>query len=181
VAEDMVELYDVMQTSLELAGARAGHTHFARSLLPQMGGGRGESGRAAFAEGGYNVYEPQCFEPVGVGGGPYQGKIRLQNEEPLSVSRSAMIRTRTHKLIMRPQGQSELYSYADDPGERRNRYGEAGMASVQLELQTRLLDHYIQTTGIAPPDKDPRDCPPYYPTRGDLPPAGWQQTILDRR
>jgi hypothetical protein len=90
-----------------------------------------------------------------------------------------MIRTRTHKLIVRPQGQSELYSYADDPQERNNLYGEQSVSNVEAELQAKLLDHYINTTGIAPMDKDPRELPSYSPTRRDLIPEGWQKTILD--
>ena len=179
VADDMIELYDVMQTALDLAGTQAHHTHFARSLVPQLGGGQGDPHRAAFSEGGYNVYEPQCFEPGGSAGGMYEGKIRLQNEEPLTVSRTAMVRTRTHKLIMRPQGQSELYSYADDPQERNNLYADRSAAAVQEELQAKLLNHYIETTGIAPFDKDSRNCPPYYPNRPDPIPVDWHRTILD--
>lgn len=180
VADDIIELYDVMQTALDLADTRAHHTHFARSLVPQLSGGKGDPDRAAFSEGGYNVYEPQCFEPLGAGGGPYAGKIRLENEQPLSVSRSSMVRTQTHKLIVRPQGQSELYSYADDPQERNNLYGDRSVAAVQVELQSKLLDHYIDTTGIAPFDKDSRNCPPFYPTRTDIPHKAWQKEILDK-
>jgi choline-sulfatase len=39
-ARDMVELYDIMATFLELGGTRATHTNFARSLLPQIHGAR---------------------------------------------------------------------------------------------------------------------------------------------
>ncbi|HWB52798.1 MAG TPA: sulfatase/phosphatase domain-containing protein, partial [Tepidisphaeraceae bacterium] len=136
--------------------------------------------RAAFAEGGYNVYEPQCFEPAGAGGGDYSGKIRLQNEQPDTITRCAMVRTRDHKLILRPQGQSELYSYKEDPQERNNLFGDSGSATVQSDLQRKLLDHYLQTTGIAPMDKDPRDVPPFYPTNPGLTPPGWQRSILDK-
>src|SRR5581483_9608303 len=80
VARDMVELYDIMESLLELGGTRASHTHFARSLLPQLRGQRGDPQRAAFAEGGYNIYEPQAFEPVLTG--LYGPKTRLQNEHP---------------------------------------------------------------------------------------------------
>jgi choline-sulfatase len=178
VDNNMVELYDVMATALELAGTEAHHTHFARSLAPQLSGGAGDPDRAAFAEGGYNVYEPQCIEPLGAGGGIYAAKIRLQNERPVTVSRSAMVRTRTHKLIVRPQDQSELYAYASDPREEQNLFGDRAAAAVQAELQTKLLDHFVNTTGIAPWDKDSRACPPFYPTRTDIPPAGWQRSVL---
>jgi arylsulfatase A-like enzyme len=181
VAEDMVELYDVMQTSLDLAATKAHHTHFSRSLLPQLSGERGDPNRAAFAEGGYNVYEPQCFEPKGPNvRGPYVAKIKLQNEQPETVSRCSMVRTKTHKLIRRPQGQSELYDLGADPQELRNLCAESSVAAIQQELQLQLLDHYVNTTGIAPMDKDSRECPPFYPTRDDLSVGNWQQEILDQ-
>jgi len=175
----MIELYDVMQTALDLAGTQAHHTHFARSLVPQLRGGKGDPHRAAFSEGGYNIYEPQCF-PSGAGG-RYEGKQKLQNEEPLSVSRSSKVRTHTHKLIVRTQDQCELYSYANDPQERNNLYGDSSVAAVQAELQLKLLDHYIVTTGIAPFDKDARDAPPFYSNRPNPIPPNWQRTILDNR
>ncbi len=59
---EQVELFDVMATTLELAGIPAGHTHFARSLLPQLGGQPGDPQRAVFAEGGYARHEAHCFE-----------------------------------------------------------------------------------------------------------------------
>ena len=77
VVDELVELFDLMPTMLELAGTEAGHTHFARSLAPQIAGAAGDSGRAAYAEGGYNPYEPQAFEPL-LRGGIYEPKTRLQ-------------------------------------------------------------------------------------------------------
>lgn len=176
---EMVELYDVMQTCLDLAGVRARHTHFARTLIPQISGRPGDPDRAAFCEGGYNVYEPQCFEPAGAGGGPYTGKIELQNVRPETVSRTAMVRTRAGKLIVRPNGESELYRYATDPRELENLFGQRSASSLQEELQRRLLHWYIDTTGVAPMDKDQRNMPPFYPNR-TAPPPEWQRTLLDR-
>ena len=55
VCHQITELYDVMATCLELAGTQANHTHFARSLMPQIHGASGDVERCAYAEGGYNV------------------------------------------------------------------------------------------------------------------------------
>lgn len=161
---EMVELYDVMATCLELAGTKANHTHFARSLVPQLSGKPGDADRAAFAEGGYNAYEPQDFEPVGYVTGLYTPKLKLQNEHPETITRTASVRTRTHKLISRPNGQSELYDCVADPQLLHNLYGQASVAAQQGELQQRLLNWYINTTGVAPMDKDSRSQPPFYPT-----------------
>jgi choline-sulfatase len=190
---EMVELFDVMQTCLDLGGIAAGHTHFSRSLCPQILGHPGEKARSAFAEGGYNIYEPQCFEgggaaPAGApsrigrlphndpGGGPYPGKNILQMERPQAVSRSAMVRTREHKLVMRPQGQCELYSYSSDPLEENNLFGESSVADLQDALERKLLYWYMNTTGIAPCDKDQRALPPSEITRS-FPNNHWQEII----
>lgn len=164
VSENIVELFDVMATCLELADTSARHTHFARSLMPQIRGTSGDAGRAAFAEGGYNEYEPQCFEDNQTEGMLYYPKSYLQNNHPQTVSRAAMVRNLEYKLVSRPQGQSELYIYRDDPQEIHNRFGDKDVTDIQFNLQQQLLHWYVNTTGIAPFDKDQRGLPPYYKT-----------------
>lgn len=164
VVDQPVMLYDIMNTFLELADTRAQHTHFSRSLLPQLTKGVPGTRTAAFAEGGYNSYEPQCFEDTSPIGSLYYPRLHLQSSDPRTVSRTAMIRTSKHKLIHRPQGGSELYSYEDDPQELKNRFSDRSLEAVRIELQQRLLEWYIDTTGIAPFDKDQRNTPPFYPT-----------------
>lgn len=182
-SHEMIEAFDMMATCLDWAGIQAEHTHFARSLLPQLDGEPGDPNRAAFCEGGYNIYEPQCYEPLDLGGanvgGIYGPKHRLQNERPQTISRCAMVRTREAKLIRRPDGQSELYVYANDPHEEQNLYGERNVASLQDQLQQRLLDWYVNTSGIAPMDKDQRNAPPFASNRS-APESGWQRTLLDK-
>ncbi len=158
IASDMVELFDIMPTFLDLAGTKATHTHFAHSLMPQLHGGPGDPGRAAFSEAGYNLSEPQAFEPVQPGA--YEPKTRLQNDRPADVMRCAAIRTRTHKLIERPGGQSELYDCRRDPANARNLIDAPVEAKTLTELQARLADWYITTSGVPPTDKDPRGLPP---------------------
>jgi choline-sulfatase len=158
-ATGQVELFDVMATCLELAGVRASHRHFAQSLRPQMGGRPGEGNRAVFGEGGYNTSEPWAFEPLDQfadPSNPYYPKVALQNEQPETVTRSSMIRTPAHKLILRPDDQSELYDFAKDPRELRNVYGESGYRPVQERLTAALAEWYVRTSDVAPPERDPR-------------------------
>lgn len=176
--ENLVELFDVMATCLELAEVKARHTHFARSLLPQIHGGQGDPERAVFCEGGYNVYEPQCFEIPMEPEAIYYPKVHLQLTQPGMITRAAMVRTRSHKLILRPAGQSELYAYKEDPSELRNLFDEAGIATIQCELQRRLAAWYLNTTGIAPFEKDQRDLPPFYPTP-QFRVENWQRKFID--
>lgn len=163
VVPELVELLDLTPTVLDLAGVPLRHTQFGRSLLPQLHGEPGDPARAAFAEGGYDPHEPHCFEGH-VGGDQflrepshiYFPKANLQQRDPLSVCRAAMIRTATHKLIRRPLEQSELYDLRADPWELQNRFGDPALAAVQADLERRLLDWYIHTSDVTPFDEDPR-------------------------
>jgi arylsulfatase A-like enzyme len=154
VSRELIELFDIMPTCLELAGTRATHTHFARSLMPQLHGSAGDPERAAFTEGGYNTYEPQAFEPVIEG--LYGPKTRLQNERPETVTRCAAVRTARYKYIARPNDQSELYDCAQDPLQEHNLFGDASLRAVQAQLETRLTNWYVDTSGVPPPGRDPR-------------------------
>jgi arylsulfatase A-like enzyme len=170
VAEEPVELFDIMATVLELAGIEAQHTHFARSLVPQLHGAAGDPERAVFAEGGYAVHEPHCFEgfpgrntfpgrPAFPGRHIYTAKLQQQQERPESVCRAAMIRTMAHKLIYRAQGMCELYDLEADSRELDNAYGRPEYAGIQGALERRLLDWYVETSDVTPFDEDPRGLP----------------------
>ena len=56
-----------------------------------------------------------------------------------------MIRTQTHKLIHRTEGQCELYDLVVDPQEPRNLHGRPEVAQVQRDLEKRLLDWYVHS------------------------------------
>ena len=167
VVTSPVELFDVMATVMELAGLEARHTHFARSLVPQLRGAPGEADRAAFAEGGYDPHEPHCFEGRDTGPqagrGPeniYYQKGHLQQSHPRSVCRAVMVRTATHKLIYRTDDVCELYDVEADPAELRNLYGRAEAGDIQRELEARLLRFLAATSDVTPLGEDPRGLPP---------------------
>ncbi|MCL2479995.1 MAG: DUF4976 domain-containing protein, partial [Treponema sp.] len=161
------ELFDIMPTILESCGVTINHTHYARSLLPQLAGGSGDSDRAVFCEGGYNTNEFHCNEGAdlpsrGFMKGPatvYYPKGLQQKEFPESVGRTTMIRTLTHKLVLRTYGDNELYDLCRDPHELSNQYGKKEYAQIQAGLQQRMLDWYIATSDSVPFDEDPRGLP----------------------
>ncbi len=161
VVSEPMECFDIMPTTLELAGVTPRHTHHAKSMIPQLNGERGEPNRAVFAEGGYDLHEPRCFE--GALGehmdkkeSIYHPKSLQQQEHPETVCRSTMIRTSTHKLIRRPNGIDELYDLASDPGEENNLCGDPAYSSIKNELQERMLDWYIHTSDAVPYSRDDR-------------------------
>jgi choline-sulfatase len=162
VVNEMTELFDIMATFLDLGKVDARHTHFAKSFVPQLQGASGDSKRAAFTESGYDTFEPQAFEPP-VTGPPniYSAKHDIQNEHPQTVTRAASIATPDYKYIARPGGQSELYDRRKDPLETRNLIDARDHAGVKGELQKRLMDRYISTTGVPPIDRDSRETPEF--------------------
>lgn len=162
VSIEIVELYDVMATCLELGGIEAQHTHFARSLVPQLRGGPGDPRRAAFCEGGYNTYERQLFEPPMTkdeAAEIYYPKRTLQNEHPETITRATGIRTLDYRLVYRPDGVSELYDLKKDPQELNNVYGDRSYAPQQESLIGQMLGWYVRTADVAPNKRDPRGFP----------------------
>ncbi len=175
-APEVVELFDILPTILELAGIPSRHTHFARSLLPQLSGAPGDPERAAFAEGGYDLQEPHCFEgypPRGEKimhpGHVYYPKLAQQQEVPESVCRSVMVRTRSHKLVRRSSGAHELYDLSRDPRETTNVYARPEYEHARGALENRLLEWYLRTSDVTPEDENPRGFPapqPVFPDPG---------------
>jgi choline-sulfatase len=155
---------DLFPTLLEVAGCRAPRTHHGRSLLPVLRGEVNSFREAVYAEGGYDAREPQCHEdrvastedPVM---GIYYEKIKLANDRPELVCRTAMIRTTEWKLVIRshPEVTDELYDLVHDPDERVNLIGRAEHAETESSLRERLLLWYLETSDNPHPDhlRDP--------------------------
>ncbi len=167
VVREPIECFDIMPTTLELAGVNCRHTHFARSMSPQLKGAPGDPDRASFAEGGYDPHEPHCYEGVPGGfhdigdnrDGIYYPKGLQQQEHPESSVRCAMLRTATHKLVFRPSDVSELYDLTVDPTELDNLYGRPSHAEVRPLLERRLLEWFLHTSDAVPFQRDPRGFP----------------------
>jgi arylsulfatase A-like enzyme len=167
VVEAPIECFDIVPTTLELAGIPLKHTQFGQSMMATQCGSAGNSERAVFAEGGYDPHETHCYE--GMPGGYqdigdnsqniYYPKGLQQQEQPLSSSRCTMIRTATHKLVRRPLDVSELYDLVKDPGETQNVYGTTDYAGVQADLEMRMLDWYIHTSDVVPFKRQNRNFP----------------------
>lgn len=162
------ECFDIVPTTLELAGVALEHVQWGRSMLPQLRGAPGDGTRAVFAEGGYDPHEPHCFEGKNAlddkllenKHGIYYPKGLQQQEVPASVCRATMIRTAGHKLVRRTNGEHELYDLGADPQECTNVYGRPEFAPVQQALLEAMLDWYIRTADSVPTDADPRGFPP---------------------
>lgn len=162
--KELVELFDIFPTMMETAGLEITHTQFAKSLVKQIKGEKGDAQRAVFCEGGYNKNEPHCNEGYEKEGTAfmhdkktiYFPKGLQQKEMPETVGRSTMIRTMSHKLVKRSYGDNELYDLVNDKDELNNLYGQSEFKTVQNELEMRMLDWYIATSDTVPFEEDPR-------------------------
>ncbi len=166
VVNEPVELFDIMATIMDLEGIEARHSHFAQSLVPQLKGQPVNPDRAVFAEGGYDIREPHCFEGRWSDydiprdrANHYWPKGLQQQEHPESVCRATMMRTLDYKLIRRTVGVSELYDLMEDPRELDNVYDNPDYASIRAEMETRMLEWYIHTADVVPKNEDPRGLP----------------------
>jgi len=163
IVREPVELFDLMATVLELAGVEGRHTHFSQSLVSQIQGAPGDESRAAYADGGYDTHEGHCFEGRGLKPGSAKGiyypKMKLQQTNPETICRATMIRTATHKLVVRPDGVDELYDMVNDPRELDNLAGRPDNGRLQRELERRMLEWFVHTADVVPFDEDPRGLP----------------------
>ncbi len=165
VVREQVELFDIMPTVASLSGVEITHTHFARDLSSQLKGAPGDPERAVFCEGGYNEHEPHCSEGFERGLNSeirgkksiYYPKIIQQVEYPQSVCRTTMIRTLSHKLILRTSGENELYDLVNDSNELKNVYNDNRYHDVRQTLESRMLMWYLNTSDTVPTDDDIRE------------------------
>ncbi|MFX0177181.1 MAG: sulfatase-like hydrolase/transferase [Candidatus Hodarchaeota archaeon] len=151
IFNQMIQTIDIFPTILDIARIQTLYTHFGKNLIPLIKGEIDKIRTAVFAEGGYNVNEPQCFENVIKSPdiphvGIYYDKTNIPFQIPKSVARSAMIRTESWKLIIRDTGKEELYNLVHDPSEVRNLIDDKSYKRMKAELKELLLRWYLRTS-----------------------------------
>ncbi len=160
---ELVEMFDIMPTVLDLTGIEIKHPHFARSLKDQIQGAPGDPERQILAEGGHHLLHPHSYS----GGtqikhpeGPYYPLLKMQKDRPESVERSMMLRYAQYKLIYRVSGDSELYDLEADPRELNNLYHHHEHRQIKADMETKLLNRCIETQTPVPMETHPRGTPP---------------------
>lgn len=151
IYDQLVETIDIFPTILDISQIKTPYTHFGKTLLPLLKGKVSLHRSAVFAEGGYNLREPQCFENVIKAPdlpyiGIYYDKTNLQIEKPSTVVRSVMIRTNLWKLVVRNGAKEELYDLMHDPNELNNLIDISTHDQVKAKLKEKLLRWYLRTS-----------------------------------
>ena len=146
------EVIDVAPTILELLGLPVPDTVHGRSLVPVMDDPSRPHKNVVFSQGGV---EPAAVSRAGRDydaklAFSYRGKQRTLIEHPDALLRAHMIRTPTHKLIHRLDGDHELYDLTSDPHEQINLIDDERFATVRLDLEQHLLDLLVQVQPDVP-------------------------------
>ncbi|MFI7148754.1 sulfatase-like hydrolase/transferase [Nonomuraea sp. NPDC050022] len=152
-SDALVELVDVFPSLLDLAGIRATHSHYGRSLRPLFDDPDAEHRAYAFTEGGFLAEEEPRMER---GAFPYDLKGELQHENPRLAGKAFAARDRDWTYVWRLYEGPELYDRRADPDETRNLSGSPRHAAVEDRMRTAILSWLAATTDVLPPNRDPR-------------------------
>ncbi len=151
-----VQSIDIFPTIFGFEDLQEKHPHFGVSLQDEVEGGAGVPDRAVYCEGGYDTSEPHCFEgtplffPHMTTGSQYYPKMLQQIEEPDTVCRAVMQRDMRYKLVVRTNGQNELYDMEKDPMEYRNLYSDPAYRGIRDAEKDRMLSWLLHTSDVTP-------------------------------
>lgn len=150
---------DIFPTVFDYEGLKIRHDQFGVSLRDEVEGSFGNNSRVVYSEGGYDTREPQCFEHVGLPdiakqimheGTVYYPKFEQQEKSPESLCRTVMRRDRNMKIIVRTNGENEMYDMVNDPQEYHNLYLDPSYKGLFMELSFDMLNWLIHTSDVVP-------------------------------
>lgn len=156
---ELCQSIDIFPTVFAFEKIKIRHDQFGVSLKEQVNGNCGDQERVVYAEGGYDIREPQCFENIGISeaakkvmgpGTVYYPKFRQQEESPESVCRSVMRRDAHTKIIVRTNGENEMYDMVKDPEEYHNLFLREEYKEKFYQLAYRCLEWLIATSDVVP-------------------------------
>lgn len=151
-----VSLADVMPTLCEAIGADIPAGVQGRSLWPMLCGQSYplEEFRSVYGEVGFGGlhYEESDSVPYSIAqmGPPGAPKTFDELNSCTQSGYMKMVRLGDWKLTFDMLGNGELYNLAEDPFELNNRYGDAAVASAQMQLLEELLAWTIRTQDNLP-------------------------------
>ncbi len=154
VLDGMIQNVDVMPTLLDLLGLPIPSNVHGHSLRP-LWQDNGHPAAAAHSRAGRTGFDIAFSEvgafPAEMVGAENRARGDNMPDGPPATGRqvelSAMARTARWKLVYTPGREIlELYDVEADPGELRNRYGDADTDATVDELRGRLLDWMLAHT-----------------------------------
>lgn len=139
---------DIAPTLFELLDVKPFEGMHGTSLTNEVSGKRQR--KAVFADGGHEDDMLACVNQNSPKvKGPYNKKQVTYQTSPDTMARTKMVRTKSHKLVVRLRGGNELYDIVKDPHEMKNLYGDSAYNDVVMELQQLMIEWCLETD----PDK----------------------------
>lgn len=156
--DSLVELVDLAPTLYELCDIKPPPGLAGRSLLPMIQGQEKSSRDSVYAEGGRerellemkNPYLYSQGRPIA-----YAAKYKVFFDNPQTLSRSAMVRTKRYKLVYRLNGIAELYDLEVDPGELCNFYDDPEYLQAREKMIHLLIRRLLEAQPKNPPVNRP--------------------------
>ncbi len=152
--EILSEHTDIAPTILELLDAPKNWGIHGNSLVQCVHGNREKE--AVFADGGHEAEMVSRISDGFTSKEHENGKQRMYFEHPEAMSRVKMVRTKEWKLVVRLEGENELYNLCVDPMEMQNLYDVKEYAEVILDLQQKLIKWSLKTDTDRPYQKQVR-------------------------
>lgn len=152
--DNLVEMVDLAPTLYELCEIDPHPGIAGKSLLPLLENPESPHRDSVYAEGGreqellekYNPYQYSRGRPMA-----YSGKYKVFFDDPQTLARAAMVRTKKYKLVYRINGKSELYDLDKDPGEMTNVHDHQEYAEARSTMERLLIERLLQAQPNIPP------------------------------
>lgn len=154
VFDGMVEMVDLVPTLLQLATTNETYMHYGESLVDVIhalgrGGNTSEAWNKtySFTEGGFLTREEPLVEYASF---PYDIKSQLQHNQTTLVGMATSMRSKEWTYVYCIYEADELYSRADDPGERNNLAEVPEYQNIKAELKGEMMRWIISTSDVIP-------------------------------
>ncbi|MEI6132834.1 MAG: sulfatase-like hydrolase/transferase [Bacillota bacterium] len=141
--DNLTEHVDVAPTILELFGFNQDWGIHGRSLLGCVRASEREE--VVFADGGHEAEMISRIVEDFSEKDLENGKQRMYFEHPEAMSRVKMVRTKNWKLVVRLDGENELYDLENDPSEMQNVFGDKKYQKITMDLQLKLIQWSLRT------------------------------------
>lgn len=151
--DGLTELVDLAPTLYELCQITPPSGMAGKSLTPLLANPKSPHRDSVYAEGGreqellekYNPYLYSRGRPIA-----YSAKYKVFFDDPQTLARAAMVRTKQFKLVHRLNGKAELYDLVEDPDEMVNVHGLRKYSEVERDMERLLIERLLEAQPKTP-------------------------------
>ncbi len=149
----LTEMVDLAPTLYELCQIAPPSGMAGKSLAPLLENPEAPHRDSVYAEGGreqellekYNPYLYSRGRPMA-----YSAKYKVFFDDPQTLARAAMVRTKQFKLVHRLNGKAELYDLHEDPEEMVNVHGREEYAAAVRDMERLLIERLLEAQPKTP-------------------------------